>query len=101
MKTQLGQQGDPTMPGRLRYFLYRDDRILDQFLEQLEGGVYDEERIHQQATGGGTLGVGVKAGPLTGNASRDRSSSSESELNLRQTGFIPVQQVLRVGEDRR
>lgn len=74
------------MPGRLRYFLYRDDRILTQFLEQLEGGVYDEERIHQQASGGGSIGVGVNAGPLRGNASRDRSSSSESELNLRQTG---------------
>ena len=74
------------MAGRLRYFLYRDDAIVSQFVEQLEGGVYDEENIRQQASGGTSLGVGVSAGPLRGTASRGQSSASESELNLRQTG---------------
>jgi hypothetical protein len=72
--------------GRLRYFLYRDDRIVSQFLEQLEGGVYDEENIKQQASGGSSLGVGVKAGPVTGNVDRTKSNATESELSLRQTG---------------
>jgi hypothetical protein len=72
--------------GRLRYFLYRDDQIVSQFLEQLEGGVYDQEDIKQQASGGGSVGVGIKAGPVTGNADRSKSSSAQSELSLRQTG---------------
>jgi hypothetical protein len=38
------------MAGRLRFFVYRDDAIVSQFLEQLEGGVFDEERIRHQAT---------------------------------------------------
>ena len=50
------------MPGRLRYFLYRDDGIVSQFLEQLEGGVYDAENIRQHASGGAALGLGLMRG---------------------------------------
>jgi hypothetical protein len=74
------------MPRRLRFFLYRDDTMVSQFLEQLEGGAYDEENIRQQVGGGGSLGVGVGAGPVRASASRERTNSSETELNLRQTG---------------
>lgn len=74
------------MAGRLRYFLYRDDHIVSQFLEQLEGGFYDEENIRQHASGGNSVGVGIKAGPLGANADRTKAHSTESELSLRQTG---------------
>jgi hypothetical protein len=74
------------LAGLLRYFLYRDDRIVLQFLEQLEGGVYDEENVKQQAGGGSSVGVGIKAGPVTGKADRSKSTNAESELRLRQTG---------------
>lgn len=60
--------------------------MVSQFLEQLEGGTYDAEEIRQQDSGGTSLGVGVHAGPLGADASRGRSSNTESELHLRQTG---------------
>ena len=44
------------MAGRLRIFLYREDAIVSQFLEQLEGGLYDEENIHTQTASSGSLG---------------------------------------------
>ena len=74
------------MAGRLRFFLYRDDAIVSQFLEQLEGGVYDEENISQQTGSGTALKGGLSAGPVDVSGSRDRSSSASSQMNLRQTG---------------
>jgi hypothetical protein len=74
------------MAGKLRFFLYRDDAIVSQFLEQLEGGVYDEESISQQAGGGMSLKGALSVGPVDVGASRDRSSSATSQMNLRQTG---------------
>lgn len=74
------------MAKRLRHFLYRDDTIVSQFLDQLQGGEYEAENIRQQASGGSSLGIGVHTGPLRGDAARNRTSSTESELNLRQTG---------------
>ncbi|MGO9455972.1 MAG: hypothetical protein ACLP62_02840 [Acidimicrobiales bacterium] len=74
------------MAGKLRYFLYRDDSIVSQFLEQLEGGAYDEESIRRSGSSGTGLSAGVSAGPISGKALRDRSNSEQSELNLRQTG---------------
>jgi len=74
------------MPGRLKFFLYRDDPIVSQFLEQLEGGVYDEENISRQAGRGTSLGGGLSAGPVALQGSRNRSKGEESKFNLRQTG---------------
>jgi hypothetical protein len=72
--------------GKLRLFLYRDDTLVSQFLEQLEGGVYDEESIRTQTARTGSLKGGLSAHYVSAGASRDRSSSEESELSLRQTG---------------
>jgi|GEM_PF-3417107 len=74
------------MAARLRFFLYRDDPVVSQFLEQLDGGVYDEESIRRQGSSTGMIGGGVKAGPVKAEASRRRTSDEESQLNLRQTG---------------
>jgi hypothetical protein len=74
------------MAGNLRFFLYRDDGIVSQFLEQIDGGLYDEENISQQTGGGNTLRGGLAVGPLDVGGSRDRSSSASSQMNLRQTG---------------
>jgi hypothetical protein len=56
------------MPGKLRIFLYRDDALVSQFLEQLEGGTYDEENIRQRKGSGGSLGaeIGVGSAGLKG-----------------------------------
>lgn len=74
------------MPGKLRIFLYRDDALVSQFLEQLEGGTYDEETIRRRKGSGGSLGVGIGAGPVGLKGSLDKSASQDLELNLRQTG---------------
>ena len=74
------------MAGSLRFFLYRDDAIVSQFLEQLEGGVYEEELIRRQAASGGSVGAGVGAGPVSFRGSRNRSSDEETEFKLTQTG---------------
>lgn len=69
----------------LREFLYRRDDLVAQFLEQLEGGEYDEERIKEQSgrtsVGGGSAGVGS----LSLSAERRREGASETELTMRQT----------------
>jgi len=74
------------MAGRLRYFLYRDDRVVSQFLEQLEGGVYDEENIRQKSGKSTSAGGGLAAGPVSIKGSRDRSADHETEFSLHQTG---------------
>ncbi|MGH7641701.1 MAG: DUF6414 family protein [Candidatus Dormibacteria bacterium] len=74
------------MTGQLKFFLYRDDAIVSQYLEQLEGGIFDEESIRRQDSRGGTLGGGVSAGPLSVGGSRSRSKGEGSEFSLRQTG---------------
>jgi hypothetical protein len=75
-----------SVAGTLRYFLYRDDAIVSQYLEQLEGGGYDEESIRRQAGRGGTASADLRAGPVGLQAGGSRSSEEQSELNLRQTG---------------
>jgi hypothetical protein len=52
------------MPGNLRIFLYRDDAPVSQFLEQLEGGTYDEENIRQRKGSGGSLGTEIGIGSV-------------------------------------
>ena len=52
----------------LRYFPYRDDWIVSQFLEQLEGGAYDEESIRRSGSSGTGLSARINAGPLSGKA---------------------------------
>lgn len=69
----------------LREFLYRRDDLVAQFLQQLEGGEYDEERIKEQRmrTSGGSASAG--AGGLGLSADRRREGASETELTMRQT----------------
>jgi hypothetical protein len=74
------------MARKLRFFLYRDDAIVSQFLEQLEGGRYEEENIRRQAASGGSVGGGIGIGPASVRGSRDRSTGSETEFSLQQTG---------------
>ena len=52
------------MPGKLRIFLYRDDALVSQFLEQLEGGTDDEENIRQRKGSGGSLGTEIGIGSV-------------------------------------
>lgn len=69
----------------LREFLYRRDDLVAQFLEQLEGGQYDEERVREQTgrTTGGS--ASAKFGPASFGAEHRKDGTSESELTFRQT----------------
>lgn len=69
----------------LREFLYRRDDLVDQFLAQLEGGLYDEEQVTDQSASAGRLGAGVAFGPLNANADRQREVQRESQRTVRQT----------------
>lgn len=69
----------------LREFVHRRDDLVSQFLEQLEGGVYDEQRIKEQ--GGQRSGLAASAGfgPARLSAERGKEGSVEAELTMRQT----------------
>lgn len=69
----------------LREFLYRRDDLVDQFLAQLEGGLYDEEHVTDQSGSSGGLGGGVAVGSLNATADRQRETQRESQRTLRQT----------------
>jgi hypothetical protein len=69
----------------LREFLYRSDDLVSQFLEQLEGGEFDEQRITDQSSRSSGLGASVTAGPLSASGDKRTGESSESELTMRQT----------------
>lgn len=73
----------------LREFLYLDARLVDQFLAQVEGGIYDEEREKSLSgkDGGFSADVGGGIGPVTlrGSGRRGASSSDEIERIRKQT----------------
>lgn len=69
----------------LREFLYRRDELVAQFLEQLEGGEYDEERIREQSNSASGLGVSAGVGSVGLSGERRRGAASETELTMRQT----------------
>lgn len=69
----------------LREFLYRRDDLVAQFLEGLEGGEYEEERIKEQATRAAGGGASAGVGAFKANADLRKDGTSETELTMRQT----------------
>jgi hypothetical protein len=69
----------------LRDFLYLDDKVVDQYLAQVEGGLYDDEREREAEASEGAMEGGLKAGPLSGGGRRGRTRSGEVERVRRQT----------------
>ncbi|MBL8776753.1 MAG: hypothetical protein JNK12_12495 [Acidimicrobiales bacterium] len=69
----------------LREFLYRQDDLVAQFLEQLEGGEFDEQHIREQATRATGVGATASVGPLAASGDHRREGTSETELTMRQT----------------
>lgn len=69
----------------LREFLYRRDDLVAQFLQQLEGGEYDEERIKEQSGRTSAASGSAGVGPLSLSAERRRDGGSATELTMRQT----------------
>lgn len=71
---------------KLRRFMYLNDDIVGQFLAQVEGGEFDEQRITDQQGSSSGLGLSVKAGPASAHADRGKSGSSQAETVVRQSG---------------
>ena len=69
----------------LREFLYRRDDLVAQFLEQMEGGVYDEEQITERTQSGSGIGASVGARGANVSGERKRHADHEAALTLRQT----------------
>lgn len=69
----------------LRDFIYLDQRVVNQFLAQLEGGLFDEETERRSQTGKGGFGAGVRAPLGDVKAEKSRESTTEIERSTRQT----------------
>src|SRR5688572_29598659 len=69
---------------RLRRFLYLNESLTDEFLAQLEGGLYSEESqtVTDTKERGGSLGGRV--GPLEGKASKGSAGEETTERTIRQ-----------------
>lgn len=86
----------------LREFLYRRDDLVAQFLEQIEGGEYDEERMKEQAGRKSAVGGSAALGAVSVTAERRRDGASETELTMRQTAasrFNRLHALLSKGND--
>lgn len=71
---------------KLRRFMYLNDELVGQFLAQVEGGEFDEQRITDQQSASSGFGGSFKAGPASAHADRGKSGSSQAETVLRQSG---------------
>jgi len=69
----------------MRNFLYLDERLVDQFLAQLEDGLYDDQRERSGRASSHGGGAGLGAGPARLDAKIGKESSGEVELVRRQT----------------
>ena len=71
--------------GMLRDFIYLDQRLVNQFLAQLEGGLFDEETERRSQTGKGGFAGGVRAAVIEAKAEKTRETTTETERSTRQT----------------
>lgn len=69
----------------LREFLYLDTRLVDNYLAQVEGGLYEESRTRAEGTSGLEGKAGVKSGVLDIGAGGQKVSVSETERVVRET----------------
>lgn len=87
------------MPRLLRSFLYLDDRLTEQYLAQLEGGIYDVEQQAESGTRERGVHLGAKAGPVSSGASWGRDAKSETSRTVRQTPESAYGRLERLLED--
>lgn len=70
---------------KLRNFLYLDAVLVEQFLAQLEGGVYDEEEQSETSARARGASAGARAGPLGAQLSGSRSGEQTTKRTVRLT----------------
>jgi hypothetical protein len=69
----------------VREFLYLNDDLVNQFLAQAEGGLYDEEAERERAAGDRHGDISLKVGPAVAGGSRRSGVDSEVSRTRRQT----------------
>jgi len=69
----------------LREFLYRRDDLVSQFLEQLEGGVYDEEQVTQKNQAASGIGASIGTHGARASVERKKQGDREAAMTFRQT----------------
>lgn len=84
----------------LRHFLYRDDSLVEEFLSQVEGGVFDEVQETRREEGGAPLGDTVALDTPTEAGSSSHDQSREESRRIRQTGASRFERLHRaLGDD--
>ncbi len=68
-----------------REFLYLNGKLVDEFLAQAEGGIFDDEREKGTRSGEGSAKVGVKVSAAEASLARGKSTADEVERVRRQT----------------
>ena len=70
---------------RLRRFLYLDESITNEYLAQVEGGLYVEEAQSESTVREGGAGLRGRAGPIGAELSRSRALEETTSRTVRQT----------------
>ena len=86
---------------QLRFFLFLDDRIVAQFLEQLDLGEYGDEQISRQRQAGGSVDGSLRAGPAGIGAGYSKAVSEDTAVVRRPTAasrFARLYQELQAHE---
>lgn len=71
---------------RLRRFLYLDEGLTNNYLSQLEGGMFEEESQTTTSTRERKRGIGAGAGPVKGELSGSRSGEDVTSRTVKQLG---------------
>jgi hypothetical protein len=99
-KVDLHSKGSGIAMPQLRQFLYRDEDQVREFLAQLEGGIYDEDAQTTRSSRKGSVGAGVKAGPLSAQGERGGEGSDEVSRVIKQTGASEFERLFKLlGDD--
>lgn len=73
------------MTNQLRFFLFLDDRIVTQFLEQVDSGEYGEEQLNRRRHSRGSAEGALRAGPAGIAGGYSRGSTEDSAVVRRPT----------------
>jgi len=86
----------------LRQFLYLNASLTDEFLAQIEGGLYEDEAQVSVERTSKELGGQLKVGPLSGGGDRSRGDEQQTTRTLARTsesGFARLADYLRETEE--
>jgi hypothetical protein len=86
----------------LRQFLYLNGSLTDEFLAQIEGGIYEDEAQTLVERTSKEFGGRLRAGPVTGGGARTRGDEQQTTRTLSKTpesGFARLADYLRDSDE--